>query len=186
MKKLLFVTALLAMGTMAMGETDPDSLQSKEVKAEVLVKAQLVDDFLKITDIDGNPLVLDFKKVPKLDYTAQGIEVPQASVEYKVTANDTMTREVTLNMSLTSYEHPEDNTGIVGNIVTISKDGVATGNLGETEKIDVNLSLDAEQKTIKQGQKVVVGKLNGAIKQKLTDKTTGKYFGKVFLRAEIQ
>lgn len=186
MKKLLFVTALLAMGTMAMGETKKDSITSKEAKAEVLVKAQIVDDFFKITDIDGNPLVLDFKKVPKANYELEGVEVPQASVEYKVTANDTISENVTLAMSLTSYEHPEDNTGIANNIVTISKDGVATGNLGETEKIDVNLSLDAEQKTIKQGQKVVVGKLNGAIKKDLTGKTTGKYFGKVFLRAEMQ
>ena len=56
-----------------------------DTKAEVLVKAQIVDDLFKITDIDGKPLVLDFKKVPKRDYTKW---IVKAYVEYKITAND--------------------------------------------------------------------------------------------------
>ena len=181
MKKLLFVTALLAMGTMAMGA---NPTQNAESKAEVLVKAQIVDDFFKITDIDGNPLVLDFKRVPKADYSQGKLEEPKATVEYKVTATEPVSPQLTLNMSLTSYEHPEDKTGI--NTVTISKDGVAVADLTANERIEVKLSLDNNKKVMKQNQSIVVGKLNGAIKEDLTGKTTGAYSGKVFLVATVE
>ena len=62
MKKLLFVTALLAMGTMAMGKAPASK---DKAKADVEVKAEIVDDSLVITDIYGAPLLLDFGKIQK-------------------------------------------------------------------------------------------------------------------------
>ncbi len=181
MKKLLFVTALLAMGTMAMGQNPS---QGEKSKAEVLVKAQIVDDFFKITDINGNPLVLDFGRVPKADYSKGIIEEPKATVEYKVTATEVVDPELKLTMSLTSYEHPDDETAT--NTVIISKDGVATGDLTENERIEVKLSLDNTEKVMKAQQSKVVGKLNGAIKANLSSTTEGAYSGKVFLVATVK
>ena len=57
MKKLLFVTALLAMGTMAMGAAP---VQNDTTTADVEVRAEIVDDSLVITDIYGKPLLLNF------------------------------------------------------------------------------------------------------------------------------
>lgn len=189
MKKLLFVTALLAMGTMAMG-VDPSS--GAESKAEVLVKAEIVDDFFKITDIDGNPLVLDFKRLPKMDYSKN---IAKASVEYKVTASTKIENVsgITLGMTLTSFETPEskvEDTPIDTkvNFVNIINENVtaANGPVPDADKIKVNLGLDANEKTMKKDQSVVVGKITGTINSNLTTNNTGDYSGKVFLVATVK
>ena len=79
MKKLLFVTALLAMGTMAMGANLADG---NSTKAEVEVRAHVIDDKFSITDIYGQPLVLNFKEV------MQGDTDVKASVRYKVSMKE--------------------------------------------------------------------------------------------------
>ncbi len=179
MKKLLFVTALLALGTTAFA-VNPTADQ--DVKAEVLVKAQIVDDLLKITDIDGNPLVLDFKKVPRRDYSTG--EMVKAHVEYKITATDKAeTNPIKLNMSFTSFNSPQDNTGInTVEIVNEDIEGAATAN----DKVKVNLSLDAETKEIAIDQTTAVGKINGTINTNLKEKNPGLYTGKVYLFADVQ
>lgn len=181
MKKLLFVTALLAMGTMAMG-ANPGS--GEESKAEVLVKAQIVDDFFKITDIDGNPLVLDFKELPKMDYSTN---IAKASVEYKVTAKEAIAEPgVTLNMSLTSFENPQSKEAV--STVDIINENVttATGNVANEDKIQVNLGLDKATKTMAKDETVVVGKITGVINSNLSSNHTGDYSGKVFLVATVK
>ena len=181
MKKLLFVTALLAMGTMAMGE---NPTQGQESKAEVLVKAQIVDDFFKITDIDGNPLVLDFKELPKMDYSKN---IAKASVEYKVTAKEEIAvNPVTLEMSLTSFKNPQSKARISTVDIINENVTVADGNVTATDKITVNLGLDEPTKTMGVKETVVVGKLTGTINSNLTTNNTGDYSGKVFLVATVQ
>ncbi len=179
MKKLLFVTALLALGTTAFAVNPTDT---QDVKAEVLVKAQIVDDLLKITDIDGNPLVLDFKKVPKRDYSTG--EMVKAHVEYKITATDKAeTNPIKLNMSFTSFDSPEDSTAL--NTVEIVNEDI-TGAATENDKIKVNLALDADKKEIAVGQSTAVGQINGTINTDLSQKNKGLYTGKVFLFADVQ
>lgn len=161
MKKLLFVTALLAMGTMAMGA---NPTQIAESKAEVLVKAQIVDDFFKITDIDGNPLVLDFKELPKMNYTNN---IAKASVEYKVTAKEAIANSaveaVELAMSLTSFENPESKDG-VSKVILKNEDSTAAQQdpiENDPNRIEANLGLDKATKKMEIDQTTVVGKKIG-------------------------
>lgn len=183
MKKLLFVTALLAMGTMAMG-VDPSS--GAESKAEVLVKAEIVDDFFKITDIDGNPLVLDFKELPKMNYTNN---IAKASVEYKVTAKEAIADSaVELAMSLTSFENPESKDG-VSKVILKNEDSTAAQQdpiENDPNRIEANLGLDKATKKMEINQTTVVGKINGTINTDLSAKNTGDYSGKVFLVATVK
>ncbi|WP_177160315.1 hypothetical protein [uncultured Fusobacterium sp.] len=183
MKKLLFVTALLAMGTMAMG-VDPSS--GAESKAEVLVKAEIVDDFFKITDIDGNPLVLDFKRLPKMDYSKN---IAKASVEYKVTAKEAIVDSaVELAMSLTSFENPESKDG-VSKVILKNEDSTAAQQdpiENDPNRIEANLGLDKATKKMEINQTTVVGKINGTINTDLSAKNTGDYSGKVFLVATVK
>lgn len=183
MKKLLFVTALLAMGTMAMGA---NLIQNAESKAEVLVKAQIVDDFFKITDIDGNPLVLDFKELPKMNYTNN---IAKASVEYKVTAKEAIVDSaVELAMSLTSFENPESKDG-VSKVILKNEDSTAAQQdpiENDPNRIEANLGLDKATKKMEINQTTVVGKINGTINTDLSAKNTGDYSGKVFLVATVK
>ena len=183
MKKLLFVTALLAMGTMAMG-ANPS--QHAESKAEVLVKAQIVDDFFKITDIDGNPLVLGFKELPKMNYTNN---IAKASVEYKVTAKEAIVDSaVELAMSLTSFENPESKDG-VSTVILKNEDSTAAQQdpiANDPNRIEANLGLDKATKKMEINQTTVVGKINGTINTDLSAKNTGDYSGKVFLVATVK
>lgn len=179
MKKLLFVTALLALGTTAFA-VNPTAAQ--DVKAEVEVRAQIVDDALKITDIDGNPLVLDFKKVPKRNYSTG--EMVKAHVEYKITAAEKAdTNPINLNMALTSFTNPDDNTALE-NVVIVNEN--IAGKATENDKVTVNLSLDADTKAIKAGESTAVGQINGTINTDLSANNVGLYTGKVYLFADVQ
>lgn len=179
MKKLLFIAALLTLGATAFGV---NPTQDEDAKAEVLVKAQIVNDNLKITDIDGNPLVLDFKKVQKRNYSTG--DMVKAHVEYKITAKDVAeANPIKLNMSLTSFESPESKVGI--NTVEIVNEDIKT-TATENDKVTVNLALDADKKEIVVGQSTAVGRINGTINTDLTNKTLGTYTGKVFLFADVQ
>lgn len=75
MKKLLMLGAILVMGVMAYGKVEENTT------ADVTVKAQIVSDNLTITDLNGNPIILDFKKVNQLQTSG----TTTAYVDYKVT-----------------------------------------------------------------------------------------------------
>lgn len=181
MKKLLLAAALMALGATSYAELTPDGA-TQDVKSEVLVRAQIVDDVLKITDIYGNPLVLDFKRLPKQDYSK---DVAKASVEYKITAKEALAGDMNLNMSLTAFEKPEDTTGI--RTVKITKEEI-TNKAAATvnQKVTVNLSLDSDKKVIPAKQKTAIGRINGIINSDLSNKETGTYTGKVYLYADVQ
>lgn len=77
MKKLLMMGAILALGTtMAYGDA-----QDETVATDVKVRAQIVAENLVITDLDGNPIELDFGKVSQLQKTGYS----KAYEGYKVT-----------------------------------------------------------------------------------------------------
>lgn len=178
MKKLLLLATLATMTTTALA-VNPG--KDTVTKAEVLVKAEVVEDFFKITDIDGNPLVLDFKKLPKRDYTK---DMAKTYVEYKITGNaPAETTGITLNMNLTSYTSPDNNSTV--NTVEIINENIAT-TATDKDKITVNLALDSATKTIGTGETTAVGRINGAINSNLSTNNTGLYSGKVFLMAKVQ
>ena len=62
----------------------------------------------------------------------------------------------------------------------------ANGPVPDADKIKVNLGLDANEKTMKKDQSVVVGKITGTINSNLTTNNTGDYSGKVFLVATVK
>ena len=72
MKKLLMAMAVLAVGATAFGA-------EKTATADVRVRAELVNEGLIISDIDGRPIVLDFKKI-NVSRTTEAA----ATVEFKV------------------------------------------------------------------------------------------------------
>lgn len=91
MKKLLMLGAILVMGAMAYGET-----VSESANADVTVKAQIVAENLVISDLNGNPIILDFKKVNQRQQTG----TTTAYVDYKVTYIGTETLDKTNNLTM--------------------------------------------------------------------------------------
>lgn len=65
MKKLLMLGAILVLGATAFAKETAKELENQS-EAKVTVKAKLVAENLVISDLEGNPIVLDFGKVSKL------------------------------------------------------------------------------------------------------------------------
>lgn len=65
MKKLLMLGAILVLGVTAFAKETTPELENQS-EAKVTVKAKLVGENLVISDLEGNPIVLDFGKVSKV------------------------------------------------------------------------------------------------------------------------
>lgn len=63
MKKLLMLGAILVLGATAFAKGELAPNDENVVESNVTVKAQLVAENLVISDLEGNPLVLDFEKI---------------------------------------------------------------------------------------------------------------------------
>lgn len=74
MKKLLMAMAILAVGATAFGA-------EQKADAPVRVRAEIVDESLVISDINGRPILLDFEKISKQQKTDKN-----AFVDFKVEA----------------------------------------------------------------------------------------------------
>lgn len=74
MKKLLMAMAILAVGATAFGA-------EQKADAPVRVRAEIVDESLVISDINGRPILLDFEKISKKQTTDKN-----AFVDFKVEA----------------------------------------------------------------------------------------------------
>ena len=66
MKKLLMLGAILVLGATAFAADANVDESMNENEATVTVKAKLVAENLVISDLEGNPIVLDFGRVSKL------------------------------------------------------------------------------------------------------------------------
>lgn len=66
MKKLLMLGAILVLGVTAFARDAAIDEKQNENEATVTVKARLVAENLVISDLEGNPIVLDFGRVSKL------------------------------------------------------------------------------------------------------------------------
>lgn len=69
MKKLLMLGAILVLGATAFAADSKVDELKNENEATVTVKAKLVAENLVISDLEGNPIVLDFGRVSKLRKT---------------------------------------------------------------------------------------------------------------------
>lgn len=69
MKKLLMLGAILVLGATAFAEDAKVDKAQNVNEATVTVKAKLVAENLVISDLEGNPIVLDFGRVSKLRKT---------------------------------------------------------------------------------------------------------------------
>lgn len=109
MKKLLMIGAILALGTtIAYGE-------SPEGSTDVKVRAEITDDTLTITDLNGNPIILDFGKISN-----KSTGVHNAEVGYKITWGEGVA------------------TGSSSNKLTMELGGQDTkGKLGEAKKVRI-------------------------------------------------
>lgn len=74
MKKLLMAMAILAVGATAFGA-------EQKADAPVRVRAEIVEESLVISDINGRPILLDFEKISKQQKTDKN-----AFVDFKVEA----------------------------------------------------------------------------------------------------
>lgn len=79
MKKLLMAMAILAVGATAFGA-------EQKADAPVRVRAEIVDESIIISDINGRPILLDFEKISKKQKTDKN-----AFVDFKVEATSQIT-----------------------------------------------------------------------------------------------
>ena len=170
MKKLLFITALLVLGT-ATFAVNP--AQDETASAEVLVKAEIVEDFFSITDIDGNPLILDFKKVPKKNLTQDPIK---ANVRYKVTAKEEITQDLKLTMTLAGKGLTD------GGVPVEIYQTKGEGDTQEKRTLTPKLLLDNYEKTMGTTGECQ-GVIYGVIAEDTTNKVKGEYEGYTTLTA---
>ena len=175
MKKLLFVTALLAMGTMAMGSNLVPN--DDNTSAEVEVRANVIDDKFSITDIYGQPLVLNFKEV------MQGDKNVKASVRYKVSMKDGDKFEGTMAKFKMEILGDTTDTGAISkNVVISNTDSTKTTN----NKMTVGLGLDNETKYLGANGTEFQGEVFGNIAEVHAQQATGDYVGYATLTATVQ
>lgn len=168
MKKLLFVTALLAMGTMAMGKAPASK---DKAKADVEVKAEIVDDSLVITDIYGAPLLLDFGKIQK-----GSKEVRTKVLEYKVSATEAPNANLTLNLKLAGATQKQE-------ITLTHKDQ----SLPDNNTIKAYVSLDSYTGAMESGKTEYRGKILGSINpEQVANATLGQYQTFTSIEVEVQ
>ena len=178
MKKLLFVTALLAMGTMAMAK-DPNLVANDTAKTDVKVRAEIVDDKFKITDIYGQPLILDFHEVMQDANTNVS-----TSVRYKVTTKtsfDGDSAKFKMEISGDKTANPEGTVG-VGKTITIKH---VNAKLTENNTLDVALGLDNETKYLLRDENEFQGIISGNITDDTSKNVTGEYIGYATLTATV-
>lgn len=168
MKKALLLLAIATMATNLMAAGDPGN--GEEAKADVTVRAEIISDNLKITDVYGKPLVLDLGQAFFGEATTLFNEV-----EYKVSAKNAVTKDINLTMALGTNSLDIYNTTA----------GIDPTQAGADEKLKVTLNLDNTTKVIKSNKKEARGTISGSTVTTTTSKG-GVYVNKVLLTATVQ
>lgn len=134
MKKLLMLGAILVLGATAFakGARVEDPNQSE---ANVTVKAQLVAENLVISDLEGNPLVLDFKKINVNQDT--GIRQAEEGLLVRYVGQDKLNAGNSLKMEL------KGDNGFVNKAVGVTLSALAKVEGKEADTFDVNVGLDS-------------------------------------------
>lgn len=144
MKKLLMATAILALGATAFGV-------DKTATSDVRVRAELVNEGLVISDIDGRPIVLDFKKIN----TARTTDAA-ATVEFKVESTGEI-QAGNLTLALGGKNGVDDN-GLTKVTITSLKDLKTT--------MEPRIGLDVKEAQIDantQAGTIHTGRINGTL-----------------------
>lgn len=167
MKKLLFIAALMMLGANAFAEQPTGS-----VSVPVEVKAKITDDTFSITDINGAPLVLDFKSVAK----KAAPEVWTAKEEYKITSGEAIDAQDGVKFTMKLGADTVD--------LKLTNQEAYKQDKGKSTLI-AHIGLDAEEKTMVKDAKVVTGAILGSITEDITQKNTGDYLGDTTLTATV-
>lgn len=159
MKKLLMLGAILAMGAMAYGEEATAVKGSGE--ANVKVRAEITNDTFTITDIDGQPIVLDFGKVTK-----KGPNTVTTSTKYKVEFGTGLQADGNLEMELNGKK--------VASTKKIYYNGPLTAGEGEYS-FDTIIGLNKYNDSVTKDETKYVGVISGTIdKNKANVKANNK------------
>lgn len=131
MKKLLMIGAILAMGAMAYGADAKVDENANVNEATVTVKAKLVAENLVISDLEGNPIVLDFGRVSKT--RASGTSEAKTGYMVRYVGEKKLTAETnnTLRMYLDNKQEAVP--------VLMSSVSQASGEIADTFEVSVGL-----------------------------------------------
>lgn len=176
MKKLLMLGAILALGaTMAYGA------ENKEITTDVKVIAEIVNESFVITDLDGNPIILDFGKIPGNAYTLDK-RIKEVSEGYKITyvgpngdATNFSGKGITMTLKDTDQNssYTEANGSITKVAQVIMRRQISSGDngndaTGKETKITSNIFLDKYDGKLNSlenpGDIAYVGQIGGYIK----------------------
>lgn len=168
MKKLLMAMAILAVGATAFGAVQGEG------KEPVKVKAELVDEKLEISDIDGRPILLDFGKISK-SRTTEAL----ATVEFKVTSTGAVTAD-TLKLELGGVSSTANTANVeITHINPTITDNSMTAKLG-LDKYEAQVQKTDNADTIH------TGRINGVLEATEWDgKEIGVYEGQTELKATL-
>lgn len=149
MKKLLMAMAILAVGATAFGAT-------KTADAPVKVRAEIVDDEIIISDINGRPILLDFEKISLSQTTDKN-----AYVDFKIQSTGTTANFTKLDLTLGGQSTAANPTNVeLTNLdSSLKKDNVMTANL----KLD-KYSVGTVDTTLTNGGTIHTGRINGTLK----------------------
>ncbi|MFR4520826.1 MAG: hypothetical protein ACLT40_12815 [Fusobacterium sp.] len=169
MKKLLFITALLAMGTMAFGNPNV----GEKANANVEVKARIVDGNFIISDIDGKPIVLDFGDI----YAGQK-QSAVTYVDYKVTSKEAAkTDPIKFDITLGGNGSADKQTDVI----------ISTDKGGTNGSMKAVLGLSEYKGIIEVDKTEYRGRINGTIANTefSTGKPVGTYLGNTKLEITV-
>lgn len=193
MKKLLMLGAILVLGATAFakgGLVQPNDENVAE--ANVTVKAQLVAENLVISDLEGNPLVLDFEKVNKRETgireTSEGLLVKY--VGEKDLTNNGITMEL------------KGDNGFVDSAVPVTLSALSQAEGKKADTFEAVVGLDSYAAKLEKGTtydtEVYQGRINGTLdcantvatangvtKTGLAELSTGDYQGQTVLKVTI-
>ena len=137
MKKLLMLGAILVLGATAFAADANVDEKMNENEATVTVKAKLVAENLVISDLEGNPIVLDFGRVSKLRKTGTSETRTGYMVRYVGDQQLTEGRQQELAMTLLG----QDGKFVAKSVpVTLTEISQKAGEVADTFEVTVGLN----------------------------------------------
>lgn len=168
MKKLLMAMAILAVGAIAFGA-------EQKADAPVRVRAEIVDESIIISDINGRPILLDFEKISKKQTTDKN-----AFVDFKVEAASQITGVNSMKFVLGQSDSANSKDDVTLTLIDASQtsNNTLTANL-QLDKYD-GATGDLAAGTIH------TGRINGTIKANTwANNGLGVYEGKTELKVTV-
>lgn len=169
MKKLLMAMAILAVGATAFGAPP------QTATAPVRVRAEIVDESLVISDINGRPILLDFEKISKKQTTDKN-----AFVDFKVEATGQIQNVQSFALVL-----GKSNAATTSDTVTLTNIDASKAN---NNTLTANLKLDKYEGATGNltAGTVHTGRINGTMKAgQWTNSEIGVYEGQTELKVTV-